>query len=166
MNSFSIWIVPSGDVKKKLEGVILDLSQKYNSPVFEPHMTLLGDISVDEKSVLEKAKILTSKIKPFTVELGEISFSTTYFQSVFVRIKSNAELMNANLAAKEIFGVDNNVFMPHISLLYGDYDMELREKVAKEIKLPSNLSFNVDKLVIIPSFPEPKDWKHLAKLPL
>ena len=165
MNSFSIWIVPSPIIKKQLEEIILDLSQKYDAPNFEQHMTLLGDISGDEKSIVEKAKKLALEIKPFDVELGEISFSTTYFQSVFVRIKSNAKLMDANLKAKEIFGINNNVFMPHMSLLYGEHSMEQREKISNELNLPINLSFFVDKIVIIPATKNPNDWKPLTELP-
>lgn len=163
---YTIWIVPSPSIKKDLDKIIIKLAKKYKSPIFEPHMTLLGDIEIDEKTMIEKAKILASKLKSFSLELGEISFSTTYFQSVFIRVKSTAKLMEANLKAKEIFGRENKVFMPHMSLLYGEQEMKLREKIIPTIKLPKNKIFIVDKIVVVPSTKDPKEWKHLAEIPL
>lgn len=166
MNLFSIWIVPSSDIKKQLSEIVGDLSVKYQAPNFEPHMTLLGDVSLDKETMLQKSHLLVSQLKPFSASLGEISFSTTYFQSVFVHIKSNAALMNANLKAKEVFQVPNTIFMPHMSLLYGDHPMEEREKIASQITILGNLSFNVEKIIVVPSTKDPSEWKYLAEIPL
>lgn len=103
--SYNLWIIPPLKTKSILQKIILDLSKKYETPGFEPHMTLLGDIEVAEKEILEGTKKLAAGLKPFTLTLREVSFSTTYFQSVFVRVKSNDKLMQANLAAKQIFRV-------------------------------------------------------------
>ena len=164
--SYSLWITATSDVKKSLDEIILKLSKKYNSPKFESHMTLLGSINSDEKTVIENTKILASKTKPFSLQFSEISFSTTYFQSVFARVKSTAQLMETNLLAKEVFKVDNNIFMPHISLLYGNHPMKLREIIASEIKLPKYKDFKTEKIIIIPSTHNPVEWKHLAEITL
>ena len=163
---YTIWIVPSPSLRKDLEKIISKLAKKYKAPIFEPHMTLLGDTEIDEKNMIEKAKILASRLKTFPIELGEISFSTTYFQSVFVRVDCTAKLMEANLKAKEIYKRENYVFMPHMSLLYGDQEMTVREKIMTTIKLPKNTKFMVDKIVVVPSTKDPKEWEHLAEIPL
>ena len=166
MVKYTLWIVPPEPVKSILQKIILELSKKYDSLGFAPHMTLLGDIEGAEKEILEGTKKLSASLKPFTLALGEVSFSTTYFQNVFVRVKSNAKLMQANLLAKQIFNMPNNLFMPHASLLYGNHDMETREKIATEIKLHAGLSFPADKIIIIPTTKDPKDWHHLAEIPI
>lgn len=162
-NLYSLWIVPPIRIGEPLQEVIANLSVKNGSPDFEPHITLLGDVSSDLKSLKQKAELLASKLKPFPISFSEVSFSTTYFQSVLVRVKATAALMNANMLAKEIYKVDNNVFMPHMSLMYGNQDMKGREKVVSEVVLPKNISFEVSKLVIIPSTQNPKDWVHIAE---
>lgn len=164
LNLYSLWIIPSPDTKKRLKKIIIDLSKKYDGPVFEPHMTLLGNIHSEESECVKNTKVLASQIKPFTVSFGDISFSTTYFQSVFLRIKSSAKLMEVNLKAKKLFNIKNNVFMPHISLLYGDHEMKIREKISSRIHLPTNLSFKVNQIVVTPSTPNPSEWKHLAEI--
>lgn len=163
---YSLWIVPPPDLKKYLDEIILKLSEKYKSPEFETHMTLLGPINSDKKTMLQKAKKFASETKIFSLEIGEISFSTTYFQSVFIKVKSSAELLEANLKAKKIFQMDNNVFMPHISLIYGNHEMKLREQIASEIELPKNKHFQAENIIVIPCAKNPNDWKHLAKFPL
>lgn len=163
---YSLWIVPPSNIKRPIENIILQLSNKCQSPRFEPHMTLLGDVGFDEKTVIQKTKKLALKIKPFMLTLGETSFSTTEFQSVFIRVKSTAELMEANLRAQEIFQVNNNVFMPHISLLYGNHKMKMREKIASEIQLPNKFSFKAEKIIVVPSTRNPSEWKHLAEISL
>ncbi|MBI2334274.1 2'-5' RNA ligase family protein [Candidatus Daviesbacteria bacterium] len=161
---YTLWIVPNPQIKSILEKIILDLSQEYGGPYFEPHMTLLGDIEVSEKEILEGTQKLASSIKPFALTLGEISFSTTFFQNVFVRVKSNAKLMDANLKAKQVFKMDNNLFMPHISLLYGDHDMSTREKIASNIELSPDLSFRAEKIsVVTSSSRNPRDWQHVVQ---
>ena len=41
MTTYSIWLMPSGDVYVLLARVIADLGRTYNAPLFEPHVTLL-----------------------------------------------------------------------------------------------------------------------------
>ena len=165
-NLYTLWMIPPPEIKKVLEDVIRELGDKYKGPYFEPHMTLLGNIPCSKEDAVEKTKILCKDTKPFEISLGEISFSTTYFQSVFVRIKCSASLMESNLKAKEVFKLENDLFMPHMSLICGDHQMKLRENIASEVKLPANLSFKVKKLVVTPCTNDPKDWIHLAEINL
>lgn len=163
-NLYALLVIPPEDIKKSLEEIIFNLSRRYDGPIFEPHMTLLGGIGTNEKTIIQKAQELAKGIKPFKIILSEVSFGTTYFQNVFVRVKSTAKLMEANLKAKEIFNIGESLFMPHISLLYGKQGMNLREKAASEIKLPDNLSFTAEKIVIARDSQNPADWQHLSEV--
>jgi 2'-5' RNA ligase len=73
--------------------------------------------------------------------------------------------MEANLKAKRIFQIDNDVFMPHISLFYGKHKMKLREKIASEIELPKYKYFKAEKIIVVPSTQNPTEWEHLAEIP-
>ena len=159
---FSLWIPVDQSIKGKLETIIKSLSKSYAGPLFEPHITLLGNIASNKREILRTSKQLSEKIKPFKISLSEISFSTTYYQSVFVRVKASASLMNANLLAKKLFQVENKVFMPHISLLYGNHNMKTREKAANIIHLPK-ISYIAESIIVTPSTLDPKDWIHLAE---
>ncbi len=162
---YSLWLVPPEPLHSDLTQVIHQLAQQYDGPTFEPHITLLGDLEMELAEIEQKANQLAIKIKPLALSYGPISFSTTHFQSVFVRVNSTAALMQANLDAKEIFGVENNVFMPHTSLLYGHHDKETREKACQGVTV-STQPFVIENLVVVPAVPDPQDWEHVITVPL
>ncbi len=162
---YAIWLIPQEPVYSKLKEIIKQLSIMYRGPQFEPHMTLVGHLNVDLSEVESKARTLAIGLDRLELSLGSVSFSTTYFQSVFVRINPTAKLMQLNLDCKKVFGRENDLFMPHMSLLYdGDYDMAAREKAASQVRLPS-VSFIMDKFIIKPETLDPKKWKHLVTIP-
>jgi len=161
---YSVWIIPPKPVFNELKKVINDLSLQYKSPVFKPHMTVLGNIDLELNKIQKVVKEVATDIDNLTLSLGPISFSTTYLQSVFVRVNSTARLMQLNLEIKKLLNIENNVFMPHISLMYGNHDMETREKIATKIKLRSS-SFVVNEIVIGSEKPEPRGWEPIATIP-
>lgn len=161
---YSVWIIPPQPVFDELSKVILDLTIEYNAPIFKPHMTVLGNIDRELGNIQKAAKTVAKGTEKLSLSLGPISFSTTYYQSVLVGVNSTAQLMKLNLDIKKLLDIENSVFMPHISLMYGDHDMETREKIAAKIKLQSN-SFIAAEIVIIPEKSEPKEWEPIATIP-
>lgn len=115
---YSLWIAPDEENQQRLQKVIDKLAEEYAAPRFEPHLTLLSSIPRSEEIVVEKTKEIAAKTEPFTVTTGEIEFSTTYFQCVFVRIKTTVPLMEAHIRAREIFGMDKEKFLCPILACY------------------------------------------------
>ena len=165
---YCIWILPEGKAQETLAGVIHRLAKKYHGPIFEPHLTLLSPIPDKKEVVIEKANEIAKSIRPFKLTTTSINYiSTTYFQCLFVRVKTTTPLTEAAMLARKLFSI-KSFFVPHISLFYGNFDIKKREEIAREINLP-NLSFKADKLIVTPageSVPNPKDWVHLAQIPL
>ena len=156
---YSIWVVPPKLVLKKLQVLVDNLAKEYDAPTFEPHLTVLAEIDSNIEEIEEKLNKLNFKYSELQLETENFSFSTTYFQSVLIRIKPTAQLLELNLELKQIFNMENNLFMPHISLLYGDYSMEVRESIVNRLE-SMNLNFSVDRLIVTPSTPNPKNWTH------
>lgn len=160
---YSIWVIPPNPLKNQLTKKIEQLAYEFKGPTFEPHMTILGNIDMELSQLKTKVKLIAHTTPVLKLSLGPISFSTTYFQNVLVRVNSTAELMQLNLDLKNAFKLPNDVFMPHISLLYGDHDMEIRKKATLSID-PIQSSFDVTELIITPSTPDPSEWVHAATL--
>jgi len=160
---YSIWSIPPDPINSKLRDIIENLSNDFNGPIFEPHMTILGNIELDLQQITEKVKSIATKYLRLELSLGPISFSTTYFQNILVRVNSTAKLMQLNLDLKQALNVKNDVFMPHISLLYGNHEMTIREKASQNLKVLDD-KFVVNKLVITPSTPNPSEWIHSATI--
>ena len=161
---YSIWLIPNNPVYSNLKSIIYPLADANNAPRFEPHLTLLGDIEGRIPDITDKMQTLVKDLKDLELTLSEVSISTTFFQSVFVRIKSTSALMQLNLDAKKLFKTENNVFMPHISLFYGG-SLKEREEIAGKINLERD-SFRITKMVLAPVTEDPKDWKILAEINL
>lgn len=163
---YCVWIIPPQPVFDELNKIISDLSVEYKSPIFKSHMTLLGSTECELDTIRKAVEAVAKSTKKLNLTLGPISFSTTYYQSVLVRVDSTAGLMQLNLDLKDALGIKNNVFMPHISLMYGDHDMKTREEIAAKIKL-QNTSFVADGIVIVPvaEKSKPEDWEPVVTIP-
>ena len=72
--------------------------------------------------------------------------------------------MQLHFDIKKLLKDENIVYMPHISLMYGNHDMETREKIVLGLNFHPS-SFIAKQVVIIPEKPKPADWKPVAIIP-
>jgi len=161
MNRFSFWLLPP----KKIQ----DIYRKLTTPKFEPHITIAfaGLLKGEAKSILPVVGKAVKNIRPIPIELTEVSVSTTYFQCVFARIKPNLELLRAHqLINSALRHHDPSMYVPHLSLVYGNLDLAQRFAIAREIKLPVTRFF-ADRLCVINADSlNPKTWKQVAEFKL
>ena len=78
--SYSIWLMPEGNVKYQLKKVIYLLSTDFDGPIFTPHVTLVSSFLGSEKELLQKTEIISKKIKPFEISFGDIEYSGDFFR--------------------------------------------------------------------------------------
>lgn len=162
---YSIFIIPPEPIFTKLKKIIKNLAQEFNGPVFDPHLTLIGNINVDLPELEQKVKKLASLIDNLEINLGDASFSTTYYQNVFIRVLSTEKLMQLNIEGRKLLGMSSDVFMPHISVLYGNQDMSARERAAIGVNPPKG-SFDAKELCIVPATEDINKWVPVARVPL
>ncbi|MDA1079158.1 MAG: 2'-5' RNA ligase family protein [bacterium] len=167
MNKYSFWLVPTNETRQKLQTVVEEYAKIYDSPTFVPHVTICSPIESTDEEVVEAVKRAVADTNPFEVKFADVEFSTTYFQCVFVRAKTTAALLQTHLAIKDAFhDTREHVFMPHASLVYGNFAMKPREKIAQEITL-SGLSFFANAVTIVRAdTSDPKDWDVVAEVEL
>ena len=166
--SYSIWLLTQNkSTQTYLQSLVNSLASKHQGPQFEPHLTMLGDLDLTLDAVNKNCQKLAHQFKPIQVETGPIEYSTTYYQCVFVRIKPNPELMSFYDSTKQSFKLtSSSVFMPHISLLYGDIPYSKRHQIIKSFSFKPQ-SFLFDLLVVTPGGENPpSEWKHLSEFTL
>eukprot|EP00744_Colponema_vietnamica_P012911 GILI01018116.1.p2 GENE.GILI01018116.1~~GILI01018116.1.p2 ORF type:complete len:208 (+),score=17.90 GILI01018116.1:723-1346(+) len=146
---YSLWLRASGETQERCRTIV----KKYASPLhfdsltFEPHVTLLAALAeFSEEEVFEKCAELSRQIRPFTVTLSHIEAKDLYFQCVFARVEETADVMGSNQCAREVFNRHNDPsFMPHMSLVYGNFPMEKKLTVFDELNEQiRGVSFEVD----------------------
>jgi putative hydrolase of the HAD superfamily len=143
----ALWLMPTGEVRQRLAGMILDLSREYAAPAFEPHVTLASGIVGPGREVASKMADLARRIPPFTVRLTEVDCSDEYFRCLFVRVATTHPIMNANKAARAVFSLAKQpAFMPHLSLLYADLPSGVKERIVASLGRRFELEFKVSRL--------------------
>lgn len=163
---YSLWFRPSGEIASSLKRRIRELSEEYNSPAFEPHLTLLGGLKGDEEDLVQKTISLASLLKPFDIVLTKAGYRDRYFQSLFVHVQESEELKNARQKAEQLFGKSGGEYMPHLSLMYGDFTQEQKERILNRMGREFHMRFTADSLLLIQTQGEPDRWKksHTVKL--
>jgi 2'-5' RNA ligase len=160
---YALWLMPTGEVHEQLERILHELSARFAAPEFPPHVTLLGGIVGPRCEVLSKAASLAARIRPFAVRLGELRCLDEYFRCLFVRAARTTPLLNAHKVARDIFGHHREpLFMPHVSLLYGNFSQSSKEKAVAELGLRLDLEFKVRNLHLYSTRGVPREWRCVA----
>ena len=139
---YSIWLMPTGDVHARLFALMRELAKDYYTPVFEPHVTLIGGLLDPEGEILSKTSRLAGLLRPFNVRLGGVAHLDGFFTCLFIRAEETQELLAAHSEARSVFGRwQDPRFMPHLSLMYGNLSRDIRIRIISQIGSELNASF-------------------------
>ena len=161
MSTFHLWLVPRGAACERLAGVIAELSALYGSPKFAPHLTILGNLEGEEQSLADVTKQVAHVLHPFDVRLKEPSYTSRYFQCLFLPVEPSLPVLEAHQRARQVFGrKSRRSFYPHVSLLYGLFPARMKQDIIKSLPtdLPSTLLVSQLQLIRADST-NPKDWQ-------
>lgn len=173
--SYSIWLMPEGDVFDKFSKLIIKISDEYNSPKYQPHVTLLGGlVGFTKEEVISKATELADSIEPFTITLTEVTYPTSYpndheayYRSLYILAERTEPLMKANELARKMFGREGDLpFNPHLSIVYGPFPAETKEGIISKVGGEFNVSFEVNSIYLWSDNGLPHEWKLIKKIPL
>jgi 2'-5' RNA ligase len=161
---YSLWLMPEGPTADRLQTLITDLSAKYKTPDFPPHVTLIGALNLPEAKAITKTAQIAERIEPFEIQLDEIAHLDQYFRCVFVKAKTSEILMNANSAARDVFGQrSNEEYLPHLSLIYGALDSHIRQRIMQNIGNELKITFLVKEIHLYYTGATPKLWHRVAR---
>lgn len=161
---YHLFLEPAGQLAEQLSAVIKDLATQYESTAFVPHVTLLARIPGDEADIVKKAKALAATYAPFTLTLSELGTEEAFFKALYMHIPEREIMKKHHKAALAAFGMeDESPFMPHLSLLYGCYDKEVKKKTMHVLNVPVGASFKVEKLALYKTAGAVKGWKKVGE---
>jgi len=164
---YSLWLMPTGEVRQTLAAAILDLSREYAAPTFEPHVTLAGGIVGPAREVASKMADLARQIPPFTIRLTEVDFLDEYFRCLFLRVAATYPIMKANKLARAVFNLEKQpAFMPHLSLLYADLPSGVKERIVASLGRRFELEFKVSSVHLYLIKGEAAVWRRMARFGL
>ena len=142
------WLIPSEPARTFFQGMINDLADQCDAPVFEPHVTIhVGADRADaaKNGLADAAR--ECKLIGLT-PLG-IDQSDEFIKTLFVQFAMSAELSKINGIIREAAnGSSEYELKPHLSLLYKNLAVETRCELAASINVPdSEVTFDVIKAV-------------------
>lgn len=165
-DKYSLWLRPFGDTAFSIQQRINKLSKNYGTPSFEPHVTLLSGIRYGETELIQLTETLAGALKPFDLLLTKAGYRDKFYRSLFVHIKKSDELMNAYKTALRLFDYEEEEeYMPHLSLMYGDISQEEKERILSVMGREFHIRFEVHSLLLVNTEGKPDEWEkiHLAE---
>jgi 2'-5' RNA ligase len=167
VETFSLWLMPGGDVSERLSAIIRRLSSRLGAPEFPPHVTLLGSFTGRRRELMDRCARVAASLRPFVIHLGEIDFFDAYFRCLFARAALTDPLRQAHRAACQALGRKREpAFMPHLSLLYGNYPASLKREMIAEIGPRLDVQFRVRSLHLFRTHNAPPKWRRVARFEL
>ena len=85
----AIWLLFDQNDEKYLSEIISELSKKYESPIFTPHVTIYGLTNVEIKTLEKIVSDSVYEIPSFYIEKDTISFSDHFWKTLFVDFRPN-----------------------------------------------------------------------------
>ena len=112
----SLWLMPAPSDEALLAGIVSELSGRFGTPLFAPHLTLQGDTETTP-AVLERAvTTVADTVEAFSEPVTAVEGIESYFRSFYARFAASAPLTTLK---RTLDPEDSTPFMPHVSLLYG-----------------------------------------------
>jgi len=162
---YHLFFLPQGKLFDDLQNIINALAEKYDGVKFEPHATLLARIpKAEETDLIAKTKQLAGIMKPFEIEAKEIYTEDAYFRALYCKAEPNVALESYHKKALEMFGMqDANIYVPHVSLYYGNVPQSTKDGMISSLSLPAIVKFLVDRVYLYRTEGETKNWVKIGE---
>lgn len=167
IRKYSLWFMPTEAVERKFSQLIVQLAEHHSSPTFPPHVTLIGSIEAHEEEVISKTQELASLIHPFPIQLTTIAYTDSYYRALFVKVDHSTEILTTYQQARKLFSSHQKTgYMPHLSLLYGIFPIEIKKEIIKEIGETFTNTFEADTLYLYLTEGAASDWQGIRAFSL
>ncbi|KAH6790271.1 RNA ligase/cyclic nucleotide phosphodiesterase family protein [Perilla frutescens var. frutescens] len=166
---YSVWALPQEELTPRLKKLMDGLRSEFGGPEFEPHVTVVGAISLTESEARDRFNKACESLKSYTATVEKVATGTFFYECVFLLLHPTPEVVEASAHCCAHFGFKNSTpYMPHLSLLYGDLtDEEKKSAQEKAYSLDESidtLNFQISRLALCKTDTEDKTCKSWEKV--
>ncbi len=162
----SLWLMPAPADEAMLAGIVGDLSGRFGTPLFAPHLTLQGDTETTPELLKQAITAAAGAVEAFAEPVSVVEGSDAYFRSFYARFSVSPALSKLKQALDpEGFAS----FMPHVSLLYGPVEAVAKAAAIAEIDARlAGRTIRFDRISIVTSGQDVPiaDWRVVASVAL
>ena len=163
--SYSIWGIFSNKNKFFLKNLQKKLRKDFGGPIFPLHLTLSSNFKIDHKKLLIKMKLISKVSKEIHLETNNFGFKKNFFQSFFVNIVTNKELIYQKNMIDKFLKPKKTKYFPHISLYYGKISSLKKKKIIKDLGSYKK-KLLIKKLYLVQNDEKNLKWKIIKKFNL
>lgn len=167
LREYSLWLMPEGEEAGVIKSFFTGIRKSINTIAFEPHVTLLGGLTLSEPQILERIDKLAAKTASFKISFIEAGETEDFYKSVFLKCEETKELMETNKRVQKLFST-NNLYVPHMSIVYGPIDSGIKKQILSSIDSlkTQSFAFNVNSIFLCKAFGTVDQWKIIHRLSL
>jgi hypothetical protein len=167
---YSVWLMPEPVWQRTFMGAVRDLSARFRTPRFEPHLTLIGGSPFDRADLERKVEAALPGVAPFSQPIRDIVTGDAFFRSFYALFAAEGVLLDLkHRIDRAVRGVEAPEFMPHVSLLYGSVEPGAKAAAAAEYRAAmAGLTVRFERVEIVRSGDEVpiEQWQSVAAFPL
>ena len=149
----SIWLLPCSEHERMFSEIVQSLAKRFDSPVFQPHLTLVEDMPRTCEELEPILTALAESAPSFDANVETVEESPLYYRSFYARFPATAPLRALKEKAISLFGVGSlETFMPHISLAYGVQECAEKSQAITALRSKmTGMSVHFDRVCIVSS---------------
>ena len=162
---YHIFILPPEPLASECSSIIRDLAAKYHAPVVQPHTSVLTSVvDFPEEEVCHRAQELASHSQPFILTMDGLDSGNSFFQSFYIRLERSVEVIDLHQRALGSFGMtEEGDYVPHLSLLYGNFPTEVKSILESTVTLPTQREFLAKSLQVYKTQGTADTWIQIAE---
>lgn len=159
----SLWLTLADEDAAYLQEIIKELAHEFQAPVFSPHCTLLSSVDLYKKELHSVLSNVSIEIAPIYVTMSGLNYSNNIWKTVFIELEKSPEIIQIQQRITNHFSpVPPYEFLPHISLIYKEMTVELKEEIIR--KLTVRNSYKMDKIIAMKTGPNVEQWEKVAEV--
>ncbi|MFF8964225.1 2'-5' RNA ligase family protein [Streptomyces globisporus] len=165
LSHLSVWLHPAKRDEPVFRAEVERLRERWGSPPFAPHLTLVGGFDAPEDGTCRRAAALAAELAPLEVEFAAVATEEPLHRSLILNAVPSARLDAAFGTAARICPqpAEPEPFRPHLSLAYLATTAERRAEAAASVALPLPLRARFDTLAVWRTpMPEVREWRRVA----
>jgi len=160
MIRYCIWLTFDSN---ELRDTIIEFAKKYNCPIFQPHITLLGRIDANLIKIKSAIYNIIEKFDSKSITPNKVNYTEDYSKSYFLEIKEKQTLTNWHKRICDILNIESDKeYIPHISLMYNELQIEDKEQIELPFKIGK--SFRIKSIQITECHGEVENWQPIFEL--
>jgi 2'-5' RNA ligase len=161
----SIWLLPAARDERALSGMIRDLSKRFGTPRFQPHLTLAGDLAAPSNHLVAGLEAIVRDVVAPVLPVAAVETGPEFFRSFYARFERSDTLDTLRERAHDAAGLEvPDTFLPHVSLAYGVAEADRSESRATWSGWLEGMDVRFDRVaVVLSSGSVPiEDWTVIA----